>query len=542
MDERIGSWPARAVGNTALLIDAAGHDPAVLAARLARESGRREARPADIVVGAATVLIVAGRASPLEVITGVIAGVSPDDVDEPSSSDGAAEVEIPVRYDGEDLDEVARLVQLTTSEVVDLHRGATYRAAFMGFAPGFAYLTGLPDELVVGRRSQPRSTVPAGSVAIADVYSAVYPRSTPGGWRLLGSTDTVLFDPDRSPPALLTAGARVRFVPEGDHRRGRTEADRPGRTEAGRTEGRGEAPATVADHHADGEDAVTVEVVDPGPLTTVQDRGRPGRAAEGVPPSGAADAVSASLANRLVGNPGDAAVLECTMKGPKLRLCAPEGTSRTVAVTGAVVTVTVEGTGQGLNAPFELRGGQTVEIGPATAGLRSYVAVSGGFEPPAVLGSRSTDLLSGLGPPVLGAGDVLPLGVDEGDRPGVDVAPVPPPRHPPAVLAVRLGPRADWLTDEGRRLLVSARWTVAPTSNRVGVRLEGPTLERSGRGELPPEGLVTGAIQLTPSDELVVFGCDHPVTGGYPVVGVVSEAHLAVVAQLRPGDEVILRA
>jgi KipI family sensor histidine kinase inhibitor len=529
MDERIGSWPVRAVGYTAMLIDAAGHDPAALAARISEEAGRRQAQPADIIVGAATVLIVAGRASPLEVLTGVIAGVTPDDVDQPSSSDEAAEVEIPVRYDGEDLDEVARLVELTTDEVVELHRGATYRAAFMGFAPGFAYLTGLPETLVVGRRSQPRSTVPAGSVAIADVYSAVYPRSTPGGWHLLGSTETVLFDPDRSPPALLTAGARVRFVPEGQHRPGRTEA-------------RSEAAATPADRPPSGEGAVTVEVVDPGPLTTVQDRGRPGRAAEGVPPSGAADVVSASLANRLVGNPGDAAVLESTMKGPKLRLRAPEGTSRTVAVTGAVVTVNVEGIGQGLNAPFELHGGRTVEIGSATAGLRSYVAVSGGFEAPAVLGSRSTDLLSGLGPPVLAAGDVLALGVDEGDRPGVDVAPVAPPGAPPAALHVRLGPRADWLTEEGRRLLVSAPWTVAPTSNRVGVRLEGPTLERSGRGELVPEGLVTGAIQLTPSDELVVFGCDHPVTGGYPVVGVVGQADLGVVAQLRPGDTVVLQA
>ncbi|MDQ2726699.1 MAG: 5-oxoprolinase/urea amidolyase family protein [Actinomycetota bacterium] len=531
MVDRVGSWAVRAVGHSALLVDAADHDPAVLAARFAEAAWAAEvagalgATPADIVVGAATVLIVARGPSSLGAIAGVVAGLTVEAVAEPLGADGATEVEIPVRYDGEDLDEVAGLVELTTEEVVDLHSGATYRAAFMGFAPGFAYLAGLPETLVVGRRCQPRSTVPAGSVAIADTYSAVYPRSTPGGWHLLGTTDTVLFDPDRSPPALLTAGARVRFVSEGGRRPPRAEAD----------------PATTADTLPVPEGGATIEVVDPGPLTTVQDRGRPGRAAEGVPPSGAADVLSAALANRLVGNRDGAAVLESTMTGPKLRLGGPPGGSRTIAVTGAVAAVTVDGCGQGLNAPFDLHAGQVVAIGPATVGLRSYLAVSGGLDVPAVLGSRSTDLLSGLGPPVLEAGAVLAVGLDEGHRPGVDVAPVAPPGEPPARLRVRLGPRADWLTDDGRLQLVSARWTVASTSNRVGVRLEGPPLERSQGGELQPEGLVTGAVQLTPSDELVVFGSDHPVTGGYPVVAVVDEIDLGVVAQLRPGDPVQLR-
>lgn len=525
MDDRVGEWAVRAVGRRALLVDAGDEVPSVLAARFAAGADRRGCTPVDMVVGAATLLVIGEGPSALAAITETLREL-PAGTGEPGvGGDDASGIEIPVRYDGEDLDEVAGLVELTTAEVVALHGGALYRAAFMGFAPGFAYLAGLPDALVIGRRSQPRSVVPAGSVAIADTYSAVYPRSTPGGWHLLGTTDAVLFNADRRPPALLRAGARVRFVAAG---RGHRSPTAPvASTSAPRPGGEGEA---------------TIEVVDPGSLTTVQDRGRAGHAAEGVPPSGAADVLSAALANRLVGNDDDAAVLETTMTGPKLRLDCPEGTWRTVAVTGATATATVDGVGRGLNAPFDLGAGQVVAIGPAMAGLRSYVAVSGGLDVLAVLGSRSTDLLSGLGPEVLRAGDVMALGADDGRRPGVDVAPVAPMADLPPVLAVRLGPRADWLTDDGRAALVSALWTVAATSNRVGVRLEGPTLERSCRDELPPEGLITGAIQLTPSDELVVFGSDHPVTGGYPVVAVVGDTDLGVVAQLRPGDTVRLRA
>ncbi|MGI8752455.1 MAG: 5-oxoprolinase/urea amidolyase family protein [Acidimicrobiales bacterium] len=528
MDDRIGAWAVRAVGRSALLVDAGDQVPSILAARFAAAADLRGVTPADIVVGAATFLVVGGDPPAMAGISEVLRQLPRTTGEPDSGDDDASEIEIPVRYDGEDLDEVAGLVELTTDEVVARHSGATYRAAFMGFAPGFAYLAGLPEELVVGRRSQPRSVVPAGSVAIADIYSAVYPRSTPGGWHLLGTTDAVLFESDRRPPALLTAGARVRFV-GGSRRRRDAVTSAP-------------TPSARPSARPGPEGGATLDVVDPGPLTTVQDRGRPGHGGEGVPPSGAADGHSAALANRLVGNDEDAAVLETTMTGPKLRLAGPASTGRTVAVTGAVVPVTVDGMGRGLNAPFDLGAGQVVELGSASAGLRSYIAVSGGLDVPAVLGSRSTDLLSGLGPPVLRAGDVLAVGPDRGRRPGVDVAPVAAMAASPVVLHVRLGPRADWLTDDGRRLLASAEWTVTPASNRVGVRLEGPALDRSRRRELQPEGLVTGAMQLTPSDELVVFGPDHPVTGGYPVLGVVDDTDLGVVAQLRPGDTVRLQA
>lgn len=503
-----GPLDVRPVGRRAVLVAAGEHQAADLAAGLAGAGGVGE-----VIVGAETVLVVADGPASLARILDTLETLT---VDSPRMANPHHEVEVRVRYDGADLQAVAEQVGLSVAEVIELHSGSGYRAAFLGFAPGFAYLAGLPESLRVGRRSEPRGAVPAGSVAIADAYSAVYPRSTPGGWNLLGTTDAVLWDPDRRPPALLAAGTRVRFVP----------VDRLGAT-------------PPRDGPASPPPGATMEVVDGGPLTTIQDGGRGGHAAEGVPPSGAFDRAAAALANRLVGNAEAAAVLETTLSGPTLRLRGPAGTRRAVAVTGAAAPVTVDAAGRATNAPFDLAPDRLLVIGPATAGLRSYLAVSGGFDGPAVLGSRSTDVLSGLGPPVLEAGQMLPLGVDHGRRPGVDVAPVA--ARPAAVLRLGLGPRKDWLTPGGFLSLAAGAWTVAPTSNRIGVRLAGPDLSRARDGELPPEGLVTGAVQLTPSGELVVFGLDHPVTGGYPVVAVVDEGDLGLLAQLRPGDRVSFR-
>lgn len=500
------------MGRGALLVEAGGHHPVALATAVARAAERHGLAVVDIVAGADTVLVVGGGPGVADMLDGLRV--------EETAPDAGVEVEIPVSYDGEDLAAVADASGLSVEEVVSRHVRATYHAAFAGFAPGFAYLTGLPEELVVGRRAQPRHHVPAGSVAIADRYSAVYPRSTPGGWHLLGTTDAVLFDPDRTPPALITAGTRVRFV---EVRRARQDRTPPAPQETGRLEARW-----------------SMEVIEAGGLTTVQDRGRAGHGGEGVPPSGAADAVSAALANRLVGNGEEAAVLETTVVGPRLRLRGPTGGARTVAVTGAPAPVRVDGEGRGPNAPFLLGAGQVLEIGPAAAGLRGYVAVAGGFDVPPVLGSRATDVLSGLGRPPLAAGQAVPVGAGGGWRPGVDVAPVPPLADPP-VVRLLLGPQADWITREAWRRLGESGWTVSSSSNRVAVRLSGADLERARSGEVAPAGLVTGAVQLTPAGELVVFGPDHPVTGGYPIVAVVDERDLGAVAQLRAGQVVGLR-
>ena len=277
-------------------------------------------------------------------------------------------------------------------------------------------------------------------------------------------------------------------------------------------------------------------VLAPGPLATVQDRGRSGFAAIGVPRSGAADAAAAGLANRLVGNDESAAVLEATAGGLRLR------GARTVrvAVTGAPAPVTVDDRAAPFGAPFTLRPGAVLALGMPPVGLRTYLAVRGGVDVPPVLGSRSTDTLSGLGPAPLAAGDRLPVGTLHADEPFVDVAAVRPPSSAP-VLRVLAGPRRDWLTPDAWTALTSREWSVTADSNRVGLRLAGPRLDRAREDELPSEGLVPGAVQVPPDGAPVLFLADHPVTGGYPVLGVVVTADLPAAAQLRPGDSLRFR-
>lgn len=281
-----------------------------------------------------------------------------------------------------------------------------------------------------------------------------------------------------------------------------------------------------------------LEVVRAGALTTVQDLGRPGYAHLGVPRSGALDAGAQALANRLLGNPPGAAVLETTLDGVGLRAV---GGPVTVAVTGAPCAVRVCGRAVAWGAPVLLRAGAELEVGRAESGVRGYVAVRGGFAVEPVLGSRSTDLLSGLGPPVLTAGALLPVGAPGPDPvAGADgsAAPGPPSE---LVLPLRLGPRADWFTAESvTDRLLRARYRVAAASNRIGLRTEaGPPLTRARGGELPSEGMVLGAVQVPPDGLPVVFLADHPVTGGYPVVGVVPAGPaLDAAAQARPGTPV----
>lgn len=274
-------------------------------------------------------------------------------------------------------------------------------------------------------------------------------------------------------------------------------------------------------------------VVRAGALTTLQDRGRPGHAHLGVPRSGALDPFTAALVNRLVGNPPEAAVLETTLNGCALR----PRSAVTVAVAGAPCPVALDGVPAPWGTPVRVPAGTLLEIGTPTSGLRSYVGVSGGFLVEPVLGSRSTDLLSGLGPTPLTDGTVLPLGTPSAPPARVDAVPLP---APPAELLLRvtLGPRADWFTEAALRTFTTRAYRVSPASNRIGLRTEGPPLERARADELPSEGMVLGAVQVPPDGHPVVFLADHPTTGGYPVVAVVRTPDLAAAAQAVPGTPV----
>jgi KipI family sensor histidine kinase inhibitor len=463
----------------------------------------------DLVPAARTLLVHYSSTVDFGLMVSRLSDVTPV---EPASVSGNP-VTIPVRYDGDDLADVARATGLTEDEVVTVHTGPEYTVAFTGFAPGFGYLTGVDERLRLPRRDTPRTRVPAGAVAVAGEFTGVYPRPSPGGWHLLGSTTATLWDPSRESPALLRPGAKVRFkavlsLPSPPTR---------------------QAPASVV--------SGGIEVIHCGPLGTVQDTGRPGYASLGVGRSGAADTASAALANRLVGNTEAAACLEVSFGAT---LAFRQATR--VAVTGATCALSRAGRGEAMNAPFDVLPGQQLVIGPTEVGLRTYVAVRGGVAAPATLGSRSTDVLSGLGPDPLTPGMVLPIG-DEcaGPPPAVEVAPVPAPSAEDLVVHVLPGPRDDWFTEEAVATFLRGRYEVTADSNRVGVRLAGPVLRRSREGELPTEGMVAGSVQIPPSGTPIVFLADHPVTGGYPVIAVVRSADLPLVAQARPGQVVTFR-
>lgn len=274
-----------------------------------------------------------------------------------------------------------------------------------------------------------------------------------------------------------------------------------------------------------------LRVVAAGPFTSVQDRGRAGHAHLGVGRSGACDVAAFTFANRLVGNPESAAGLEVTFGGLVVQ-CSKQSW---VAVTGAQVPVLVAGTEQACGVALLVPAGAMVQLGAPSSGLRSYLAVRGGLDVEPVLGSRATDVLTGLGPPPVADGDVLLLGS-------------PPPDPPPgldmplgAAYDIRdvhclPGPRLDWFSDAGRAVFVETEYEVSPQSNRIGVRLTGAAVERCRDDELRSEGVVVGAVQVPPSGQPVVFLADHPVTGGYPVIAVVRAASLPVIAQARPGD------
>ncbi|RKT11951.1 biotin-dependent carboxylase-like uncharacterized protein [Streptomyces sp. 1114.5] len=274
-------------------------------------------------------------------------------------------------------------------------------------------------------------------------------------------------------------------------------------------------------------------VVRPGPLTTVQDLGRHGVAHLGVPRAGALDEPALRAANRLVGNEPGTAGLETTLGGVALRAVGRV----LVAVTGAPAPVRVDGRPAAWGAPVVVPDGAVVEVGPATDGVRGYLAVAGGIAVPPVLGSCSADLLAGLGPAPLTAGDRLPVGTPPPYRARPELVPLPAPPTE-LVLRLRLGPRADWFTPEAVARLGRDGYRVSATGNRVGLRTEGPPVARAREGELPSEGMVLGAVQIPPDGQPVVFLADHPTTGGYPVVGVVPAADLAAAAQARPGTPV----
>ncbi|GAB3939523.1 carboxyltransferase domain-containing protein [Corynebacterium tapiri] len=451
----------------------------------------------EAVAAAQTILLTFDSAANVEAARQVLDSFAPRETERTQPR----EVTIDVVYDGEDLDEVAQELGMSREELIDWHTSTEFTGAFGGFAPGFTYcVPSHGDGLEVARRSSPRTAVPSGAVGLAGAFSAVYPRTSPGGWRLIGTALTPMWDSDRQPPALVGPGDVVRY-----------------RSVDKRTETETSSASSIVN-----DPILTIE--DAGAQSLIQDLGRAGHGHVGVTESGAADREAHRAANEAVGNWARAATIE-NVGGMNLRV----EKEACLAVTGGG-RVLLNNKDASLGTPLVVKAGDVVAIEPA-GGLRSYIALRGGVDAPLQLGSRSTDVLSGLGPAPLTAGSQIAAADDIAHTANA----VANPSRSCTVLRCIAGPRADWIVG-GAEALCSRQWTVTPASNRVGVRLAGRSLERAIHKELPSEGVVAGSIQIPGDGNPVIFLRDHPVTGGYPVAAVVIAEDLDAAAQLRPGD------
>jgi KipI family sensor histidine kinase inhibitor len=430
-------------------------------------------------------------------------------------------VVIPVQYGGEmgpDLRAVAAFAGVSPDEVVARHAGARYRVFMLGFLPGFAYMGTVDETIAMPRHATPRVKVPGGSVGIAGRQTGVYPRESPGGWQLIGRTPVALFNANRVPAALVAPGDTVRFV--------RDKISAPVVSGFSRT---GESPPKGGHY------ARSLTVLRPGLFTTIQDTGRWGHQASGVPVSGPMDRLSHRVANALVGNEPTAALLEATLAGPEVRI----DHGAVVAVTGGDLGTSLDGDALPLHRPIKCRPGAVLRFGERRSGARAYVAFSGGIMVPPVLGSRATHTYCALGGSdgrPIASGDRLPLGVERGSSPWRVVS--TPARTVSGGARVRVipGPQLDFFPPEALDVLQNSRFTVTPQSDRMGYRLTGGTIQRLEGREMISDATFAGALQVPPSGDPILLMSDRQTSGGYPQIATVITADLPLAGQLAPGD------
>lgn len=438
-------------------------------------------------------------------------------------------VEVEVDYTGEDLPELADLTGLTIAEIIRRHTERDYIVAFCGFAPGFGYLTGGDPALRVPRRATPRTRIPAGAVGLAGEFTGVYPQASPGGWQIIGTTPVKMWDLARTPPAFFQPGYQVRFI---DRATSKPAFYLPPVLEQGH-----ETAGDVAGDVAGDEEFCILAA----PLPALfQDLGRFGQTGQGVSSAGALDRGSFKAANRLVGNDEAEPCLELTGGGFAFQSLA----RMVVAFTGAPCDLALDTlAGRRLTpsfyAPIALEPGDKVTLAAPRAGARSYMSVRGGFVVDKILGSAATDTLAAIGPAPVRAGDrlrVKPSGrlqaVSLFEPPAIDF----PKSGDVVALDIVLGPRSDWFTPDALNDLSQTSWEVTARSNRVGVRLASEVaLARTSQAELPSEGCVAGALEVPPDGKPVLLLADHPLTGGYPVIGAVADDHLDLAGQIPVG-------
>lgn len=509
----------REAGDSALLVElAAVIDPEINAHAIAIAAAVESERLPGVRDVVPTYRSVALHFDPLVITGEEVRAALERALEAPRTQADSRAIDVPVVYGGDagpDLDEVADWAGLTPDAVAQLHASPTYRVFMIGFLPGFPYLASVDERIAAFRRVVPRVRVPAGSVGIAGRQTGIYPRESPGGWQIIGRTGLRLFDPARVPPALFQPGDSVRFIPSATVD---VQID-------------GAVPAVTVVSNS-GHRFVTV--LRPGLFTTVQDGGRWGHQARGVPVGGALDTVSHRLANSVLGNAPNTATIEVTLSGPELRF---DHDAR-VAVAGADLQATIDGSRLERGVAAECRAGCVLRFGERRSGARAYLAFDGGVDVPPVLGSRATHVRAGLGGyqgRALAAGDRLPLGAASREHQARTIR-ASIPSDGGARLRVLPGPQQDFFPEPAMDLLERSRFIVTPNSDRMGYRLSGARLPRIEGKEMISDAAFSGGIQVPASGEPILLMADRQTTGGYPQIAVVVTADLAKAGQLAPGD------
>lgn len=435
-----------------------------------------------------------------------------------------------------DLMRSAKQCQMSVRELIERHKNSKFTADMIGFMPGFAYFSGLDPKLSLPRLSTPRPLVPAGSVAIVGEQTVIYPSPSPGGWNLIGQCPDRLFDPQKNPPTLFKPGDQILIQEISLQELKELEAIRQALP----------IPDQVIQKD--------IEVLSVGLLTTIQDLPRYGMMHIALSPGGAVDQAAMHLANALVGNEGDEAVLEMTSFGSKLRFHREV----LIAWVGAQCDVLINQQPVRSNRPTWVKADSVVEFKHFHHGFRVVMAIGGGIDTPEVLGRRGTHLFADLGPKMIKRGDFLGLKQPRQafNQPflqklqqsslGIRAAKwsiASPYVSDAEVIDVfaMAGRQLHLLTVAEQKAFWRTIWTVSSQSNRMGIRLHGDFSIQTTLSGISSQGLTFGSIQLPSSGEPIIMLCEHQTTGGYPKLAEVIESEQSKLAQLKPGQKIRLQ-
>jgi KipI family sensor histidine kinase inhibitor len=442
---------------------------------------------------------------------------------------------------GLDLVNIAKACKLSTEETIKLHQSSIYTADILGFMPGFAYFSGLNPKLSLPRLASPRPAVPKGSVAIAELQTAIYPRATPGGWNIIGRSPNTLFDIENNPPGLFMAGDQMQI-------------EEISLDEFQRLDQKNRSKEIIRPLNQDLSKG-SIEVLQAGTFSSIQDDPRAGLSHWAVGPGGACDLSSLHLANALVGNALDTVAIEMSSTGPSLLFHE----TTCIAWVGAHCDGIVNGQRIPGNRPVWLGKGMTLKFSSLNSGFRAVLAIGGGLNLPNILGRAGSHISADIGPKRLEKGDHLLLRnpkapfkspflkalYQEAALPCFPKWHVRSPFIPKSTITLihcLAGPHLSFLPAKERELFWSTMWTVSNQSNRMGVRLQSDFKLKKDLPSIPSQSITFGTVQFPPSQEPIVMLAEHQTTGGYPRLAEVIRTDLTKLAQLKPGNKVQLIA